>query len=74
MQNLLVAIAISLLVILTPNLVIGKAPTAKSLLWKISGNQLSHPSYLFGTIHSGCIEKLALTPQQQQAMQRNLFS
>ncbi len=71
MRNLLVAIAIFLLVILTPNLAIGKAPTAKSLLWEISGNQLAHPSYLFGTIHSGCTEKLALTPQQQQAINKS---
>lgn len=26
----------------------------KSLLWKISGNGLSEPSYLFGTLHSTC--------------------
>lgn len=26
----------------------------KSLLWKISGNELSQPSYLFGTIHITC--------------------
>ncbi len=26
----------------------------KSLLWKISGNGLSQPSYLFGTIHISC--------------------
>lgn len=26
----------------------------KSLLWKITGNGLSHPSYLYGTIHITC--------------------
>jgi uncharacterized protein YbaP (TraB family) len=26
----------------------------KSLLWKISGNGLNKPSYLFGTIHLTC--------------------
>ncbi|MCW4468483.1 TraB/GumN family protein [Flavobacterium sp. MFBS3-15] len=26
----------------------------KSLLWKISGNGLAEPSYLFGTLHSAC--------------------
>ena len=26
----------------------------KALLWKISGNDLSQPSYLFGTIHATC--------------------
>ncbi len=71
MRNLLVAIAIFLLVCLTPNLAIGKAPTAKSLLWEISGNQLSRPSYLFGTIHMSCRDKLSLTPQQQQAIEKS---
>ena len=26
----------------------------KSLLWKVSGNGLQKPSYLFGTIHATC--------------------
>lgn len=30
------------------------ATLEKSLLWKISGNGLSKPSYLFGTLHSTC--------------------
>lgn len=30
----------------------------KSLLWKISGNGLKEPSYLFGTIHATCNAKL----------------
>lgn len=29
-------------------------PLEKSLLWKISGNGLTKPSYLFGTIHMSC--------------------
>ncbi|MDO1451203.1 TraB/GumN family protein [Rhodocytophaga aerolata] len=29
----------------------GQVPTEKSLLWKISGKDLSQPSYLFGTVH-----------------------
>ncbi|RYF86540.1 MAG: TraB/GumN family protein, partial [Chitinophagaceae bacterium] len=29
-------------------------PLEKSLLWKISGNGISAPSYLFGTIHMSC--------------------
>lgn len=29
-------------------------PTEKSLLWKVSGNDLTHASYLFGTIHATC--------------------
>lgn len=30
----------------------------KSLLWKISGNGLAEPSYLFGTLHSICTIKM----------------
>lgn len=33
---------------------ISNAQEEKSLLWKISGNGLSQPSYLFGTIHITC--------------------
>lgn len=31
-----------------------QAPTEKALLWKISGNGLSAPSYLYGTFHLLC--------------------
>lgn len=34
--------------------VIAGAQTPKTLLWKISGNGLQAPSYLFGTIHMTC--------------------
>jgi uncharacterized protein len=39
-----------------------------SLLWEISGNGLTHPSYLLGTIHSHCSRNLFLTKQQQKAI------
>lgn len=32
----------------------GKSQTEKSLLWKISGKGLQHPSYLYGTFHLMC--------------------
>ena len=35
-------------------------PLEKSLLWKISGNGLSKPSYLYGTIHMICEDDAAL--------------
>lgn len=47
------------------------APEANTLLWRVSGNGLSKPSYIFGTIHSICkadAEKV-LTPTLKQAMQ-----
>ncbi|RYY53287.1 MAG: TraB/GumN family protein [Chitinophagaceae bacterium] len=37
-----------------------KAPE-KSLLWKVSGNGISKPSYLFGTIHMLCKDDAALS-------------
>ena len=30
----------------------------KSLLWRISSNELQEPSYLYGTIHATCDAKL----------------
>ncbi len=39
-------------------------PIAKSLLWKISGNGLEKPSYLYGTIHLTCNYKLTNKLQQ----------
>ncbi|MDI3320405.1 TraB/GumN family protein [Pinibacter soli] len=36
-------------------------PLANSLLWKISGHGLSHPSYLFGTMHILCSDDAQLS-------------
>ena len=47
MKKLLLAVAVLISAIST-------AQEEKSLLWKISGNGLSQPSYLFGTIHITC--------------------
>ena len=41
-------------------------PLAKSLLWKISGNGLEKPSYLFGTIHLTC--DATLSPKVKKAL------
>jgi uncharacterized protein len=69
--HLLTALLASLLVGLTPNFAAAKAPTEKTLLWEISGNGLAQPSYLFGTIHSGCAKNLVLSRQQQQAISKS---
>jgi uncharacterized protein len=45
-----------------------QAPNQKSLLWEVSGNGLTKPSYLFGTIHSICQEKLRIGKQQGKAL------
>lgn len=44
----------------------GLVPTEKSLLWELSGNGLAKPSYLFGTIHLQCKNRLALSANRQQ--------
>ena len=43
-------------------------PTEKSLLWEISGNELSTPSYLFGTIHIINKEDYFFTPTMENAL------
>jgi uncharacterized protein len=47
--------------ILLPFLSFSQSPTEKSLLWKISGNGLSKPSFLYGTIHVICPDELNLS-------------
>ena len=37
---------------------IAQAPKEKALLWKISGNGLQKPSYLYGTIHVMCPDQI----------------
>jgi uncharacterized protein len=46
----------------------GQVPTEKSTLWEISGNGLTKSSYLFGTIHSICREKLLIGKNQRKAL------
>lgn len=44
-----------------------KDPRANSLLWKISGNGLAKPSYVFGTIHMICKDDFVWTNAMQRA-------
>jgi uncharacterized protein len=46
---------------------LGKPPIEKSLLWEISGHELKQPSYLFGTIHATCPDRLLLSNSLQKA-------
>lgn len=39
-----------------------------SILWKISGNGIESPSYLFGTIHVMCPDQLKLSPKVEEAL------
>jgi uncharacterized protein len=46
-----------------------KAPVNnKSLLWKVSGNGLQKPTYLFGTLHVICPDDYVWTPAMQKAL------
>ena len=38
----------------------------KSLMWEVSGNGLNQPSYLFGTIHINCENRLKFSPKRQE--------
>jgi uncharacterized protein len=42
-----------------------------TLLWRISGNNLSKPSYLFGTIHLLCSEDIQLSDSLKTAIQQS---
>lgn len=39
-----------------------------ALLWKISGKDLSKPSYLYGTIHAICMEDMVFTDETLKAL------
>jgi uncharacterized protein YbaP (TraB family) len=39
-----------------------------TLLWKISGNGLEKPTYLFGTIHMLCAEDAVLSDNMKKAI------
>lgn len=48
-----------------------KDPKANSLLWKVSGNGLQKPSYVFGTIHMICAGDFVWTNAMQGAFARS---
>lgn len=45
-----------------------KNPNSNTLLWEISGNGLTKPSYLFGTIHMICSEDALLSDSLKNAI------
>jgi len=49
----------------------GTKPLQKSLLWEISGNGLTKPSYLYGTIHMICKEDASLGDSLIAAIERS---
>lgn len=42
--------------------------SAQSLLWKIEGNDLRAPSWLFGTIHAICPDEIVVTETMERAV------
>ena len=42
-----------------------------SLLWKISGNGLDKPSYLFGTMHVMCAGDVFMAPHVEEAFNQS---
>jgi uncharacterized protein YbaP (TraB family) len=47
-----------------------QAPNENSLLWKISGNGLTSPSYLYGTIHLMCPDDIDIRPNLSSAFNK----
>ena len=46
------------------------APDNNTLLWKISGNGLSKPSYLYGTIHMLCADDATLSDHMKNIIRK----
>jgi uncharacterized protein len=50
--------------------VIPEDATGRTLLWEVSGNGLSQPSYFFGTMHILCAKDANISPQVSQVLDR----
>jgi uncharacterized protein YbaP (TraB family) len=50
---------------------VNKKPLEKSLLWEVSGNGLTKPSYLYGTIHMICKDDASLGDSLIAVIQRS---
>jgi uncharacterized protein len=53
--------------VFTAFLSIAQAPKEKSLLWKIEGNGIEAPSYLYGTIHVMCPDDITISTSLRSA-------
>jgi len=56
-----------LFLLLVSSSTIAQAPKEKALLWKISGNGISQPSYLYGTIHLMCPDQIKIDSLLKQS-------
>ena len=63
--------SVGLMMVMTSLMTLGQEKNKKdfnTLLWQISGNGLSRPSYLFGTIHMICSEEALLSDSLKTAI------
>ena len=60
---------IATLVAILPLCLSVKAQDTDALLWQISSNGLSQPSYLFGTIHLMCPDDIQVTDAMKKALE-----
>jgi uncharacterized protein len=65
-------LAIALTIISAWSSVAANAPVkplanSKSLMWELTGNGITQPSYLFGTIHINCQNRLKFSPKRQES-------
>jgi len=70
MKHHLFAFLFTLLTICTPSTYAQVKPIENSLLWEISGNGLSKPSYLFGTFHILCPDNFAIAENVKTALSK----
>ncbi len=69
MRNMFKSIVMSLIIKLLTVSVVAAQSDAKSLLWKVSGNGLEKPSYLFGTLHMMCSSDFVIKDKVTRALE-----
>ena len=65
------AIAVLLIFLFIPSPLLFAQELPHALLWKISGKNLSQPSYLYGTLHAICLEDLKLKKNALSALDQS---
>lgn len=67
MKNFLSTIAVIATLLFTTQVKAQQKSNAKSLLWEVSGNDLSKPSYIYGTIHMICTPDFIMQDKTKKA-------
>ncbi|TCC95046.1 TraB/GumN family protein [Pedobacter hiemivivus] len=68
MKNLFCTLLLIATLIFTVNIKAQQKQSAKSLLWEVSGNGLTKPSYIYGTIHMICEPDFLISDKTKSAM------